>query len=473
MTSHKAAPDLKHLFQPRSIAIVGASRDPTKSGGMFISGLLRDGYKGNIYPINPKEPEIMSLKSYPSVLDIPDEIDLAIIAISNNNVPRAISECSQRKCKFAIVHSAGFAELGTNGKALQDEMLKAAQSGGVRVVGPNCMGIFSPQAGINTVVPYSVLPMESGNVAFIGQSGWAAENSVLLSMERGYRLSAAVSIGNQSDLTIEDFIEYFGKDNNTSVITAYIEGSKQGERLMKLAAEISLKKPIVIWKGGSSEAGAKAAASHTGSLAGKYATFEAASRQNGITLAHSLNELLDLAVAFTCPYLPKDNKLGLLLEAGGGAVASADICDKVGLTIPPLPPETQQKLDDFLIGRIPPSPSLKNPIDLVWAPLHEMATIYTTALDIVLEAVDSCLMMCYAFLHEEQFISNLKEVYHKHQKPIAIVPGHSSEQRQGMPMLVKRGIPTFTMPEDAIKALSALTNRTAYLRSKTNSQEHM
>ncbi|MBM3149492.1 MAG: hypothetical protein FJZ88_05625, partial [Chloroflexi bacterium] len=267
-------------------------------------------------------------------------------------------------------------------------------------------------------------------------------------------------------LTIEDFIEYFGEDNNIKVIAAYIEGSKQGERLMKLAADISLKKPIVIWKGGSSEAGAEAAASHTGSLAGSYATFEAASRQNGITLARSLDELFNLAVAFTCPYLPTGNKLGLLLEAGGGAVASADICDKVGLTVPPLPIATQQKLDNFLIGRIPPSPSLKNPIDLVWAPLNEMTTIYTTALDIVLEAVDSCLMMCYAFLHEEQFISNLESVYHKHKKPVAIVPGHSSEQRQGMPMLVKRGIPTFAMPENAINALSALTNRAAYLKSR-------
>ena len=213
MTSHTASPDLKLLFQPRSIAIIGASRDPTKSGGMFISRLLSDGYAGRIYPINPKEPEIMSIKSYPSILDVPDEIDLTIIAISNNNVPRAMAECSQKKCRFAIVHSAGFGELGPQGKTLENEMLKAARSGGVRVIGPNCMGLFSPQSGINTVVPYSKLPMEHGTVAFVGQSGWTTENFILLGIERGLRFSGAVSIGNQSDLTIEDLLEYFGNDN--------------------------------------------------------------------------------------------------------------------------------------------------------------------------------------------------------------------------------------------------------------------
>ena len=433
---------------------------------MFISRLLSDGYAGRIYPINPKEPEIMSLKSYPSILDVPDEIDLTIIAISNNNVPRAMAECSQKKCRFAIVHSAGFGELGPQGKTLENEMLKAARSGGVRVIGPNCMGLFSPQSSINTVVPYSTLPMEHGTVAFVGQSGWTTENFILLGIERGLRFSGAVSIGNQSDLTIEDLLEYFGNDNDTKVIAAYIEGSKQGERLMKLAAEISPRKPIVIWKGGSSEAGARAAASHTGSLAGSYATFEAASRQHGITLAHSLDELLNLAVAFICPYLPAGNRVGLLIEAGGGAVASADTCARVGLTIPTLPEATQQKLVTFLTGKIPPSPSMKNPVDLVWAPLSEMTAIYTTALDIMLEAVDSCLMLCYAFLDDEQFVSTLERVYHKNKKPLAVVPGHFTEQRKGMPLLVKRSIPTFEMPEHATKAIAALTQRAEYLKCR-------
>jgi acyl-CoA synthetase (NDP forming) len=433
---------------------------------MFISSLLRDSFPGKIYPINPKESEIMSLKSYPSILDIPDEIDLAIIAISNNNVPRIMSECSQKRCKFAIVHSAGFGELGTQGLALQEEMLKAARSGGVRIVGPNCMGLFSPQSHINTVVPYAALPLEPGNVAFICQSGWATENSIFLGIERGLRLSAAVSIGNQSDLTIEDFLEYFGNDNDTRVIAAYIEGSKQSERLMKLAAQISPRKPIIIWKGGSSEAGARAAASHTGSLAGSYAVFEAAAKQNGITLAHSFEELLDLATAFTCPYLPAGNRVGLLMEAGGGAVACADLCAQLGLTIPLLPEATEHKLVNFLTGRIPPSPSLKNPVDLVWVPFAEMTNIYTTALDTVLEAVDSCLLHCYAFLDDQKFVPTLEQVYHKNRKPLAFVPGHSSEQRKGMPNLVKCSIPAFDMPEDAIKALAALTRRAEYLQSR-------
>jgi len=461
---YQPAPDLKRFFQPRSIAIIGASRDPTRSGGMFISGLLQDGYKGAIYPINPRETEIMSLKSYSSVLEVPGEIDLAVIAISNNNVPRAMDECSQKGCKFAIVHSAGFSELGTDGKALENDMLQAARKGGVRIVGPNCMGLFSTRASINTVVPYIRLKMEPGGIAFIGQSGWTTENFILLGIERGLRLSAAISIGNQSDLAIEDFLEYFGNDDNTSIISAYIEGAKQNERLMRLAAKISPKKPIVVWKGGSSEGGAKAAASHTGSLAGNYTTFSAASRQHGITLAHSLEELIDLVTGFNCPYLPDSNRVGLLIEAGGGAVASADLCAQLGLSIPLLPKQTQQKMSDFLTGRIPPSPSLKNPVDLVWVPFNEMATIYTTALDIMLESVDSCLLLCYAFLDNENFLSSLEKVYHKNKKPVVIVPGHSSAQRKGMPLLVNRGIPSFNMPEPAIRAIAALTARSRYIK---------
>ena len=457
-------PDLRLLFQPHSIAIIGASQDEWKSGGMFVSSLLKDGYRGKIYPINRKEPEIMSLKSYPSVLDVPGDLDLAVMAIPAQGVPQVMAECAQKGAKFAVVHSVGFSELGSQGKELEEQILKIARNSGVRIVGPNCMGVFSSRAGINTIVPYVRLPMEPGSIAFIGQSGWAGENILRLGYERGLRFSGVVSIGNQSDLTIEDFLEYFGNDPETKVIAAYIEGIKQGRRFLKLAEEVSQRKPIIVWKGGSSKFGAKAAASHTGALAGNYAVFEAASQQKGIIRAQSIEELLDLAVAFSSPYLPTGNEVGLLIEAGGGAVASADACAKAGLNVSPLPEEVQQKLRDFLKDKIPPSPSLKNPVDLVWVPFNEAPLIWTTCLEIMSQAVDSCLMICYAFLHDEWFMSRLESIRDQVKKPIVVVPGNPIDQRQGMNLVARRGIPSFTMPENAIKAISALTQRSKYLK---------
>ncbi|MBM4446127.1 MAG: hypothetical protein FJ023_02080 [Chloroflexi bacterium] len=465
MTSKTIAPDLKSLFQPKSVAIVGASQDEWKSGGMFISSLLKNGYKGIIYPINRKESEIMSLKSYPSVLDIPGEIDLAVMAIPAQGIPQAITECAQKGVKFAVVHSVGFSELGAEGKELERQMVEAARRGGVRIVGPNCMGIFSPRGNVNTIVPYATVPMEPGGVAFVGQSGWASENMTRLGSERGLRFSGIISIGNQSDLNIEDFLEHFGNDPETMVFAAYIEGIKQPGRFLKLAGEISPKKPIIIWKGGSSELGAKAAASHTGSLAGNYALFEAASRQKGIVSAQSLEELMDLAVAFSCPYLPTGKEVGLLIEAGGGAVASGDACAKAGLNVSPLPEDVQQKLREFLKGKIPPSPSLKNPVDLVWAPFSEASSIYATCLEIMAPAVDSCLTICYAFIHDEWFLSRLESIRDQTKKPIIVVPGNSIDQRQGMFLATRRGIPAYTMPDNAVKSLAALTRRAEFLRN--------
>lgn len=457
--------DLKYLFQPRSVAIIGASRDELKSGGMFVSSLIKDGYEGMIYPVNRKEPEIMSLTAYASVLDIPGDADLAVMAIPARNVPQAMAECARKGVRFAIVHSVGFSELGSEGKALEQEMLEAARSGGVRVVGPNCMGIVSPRAHINTIAPYTRLPLEQGGIAFVGQSGWACETMLRLGSERGLRFSGVISIGNQSDLTIEDFLEYFGDDAQTSAIALYIEGIKQAGRFLKLAGAISHRKPIMVLKGGSSELGARAAASHTGSIAGNYALFGAVSRQTGLISAQSMEELIDLAVAFSCPCLPDGNEVGLLIEAGGGGVAAADACAKAGLKVSPLPQDSQQKLREFLAGRIPPSPSLANPVDLIWTPFSETALVYATCLEIMAGAVDSCLLMCYAPIDDDQLLSGLERIRDTMKKPIVVVPGNPIDQREGMARATKLGIPAFAMPDNAVRSLAALTRRMAYLKS--------
>jgi acyl-CoA synthetase (NDP forming) len=457
--------DLKYLFEPRSIAVVGASRDELKSGGMFVSSLLKDGYQGIIYPVNRKEPEIMSLRAYGTVLDIPGDIDLAVMAIPAQNVPQAMADCARKGVRFAIVHSVGFSELGSEGRALEQEMLQAARSGGVRVVGPNCMGIAAPRARINTIAPYARLPLEPGGIAFVGQSGWACETMLRLGSERGLRFSGVISIGNQSDLTIEDFLEHFRDDAHTSAIALYIEGLKQAGRFLKLAGEISPRKPIMVLKGGSSELGARAAASHTGSIAGNYALFGAVSRQTGLIGAQSMEELIDLAVAFTCPCLPAGNEVGLLIEAGGAAVAASDACARAGLRVSPLPQESQRKLREFLAGRIPPSPSLANPIDLVWTPFNETAVVYATCLEIMAGAVDSLLLMCYAPIDDNQLLSGLERIRDTMKKPIVVVPGNPIDQREGMVKAIKLGIPAFAMPDNAVRGLAALTRRMEHRKS--------
>ncbi len=459
-------PDLKYLFEPRSVAIVGASKDQWKSGGMFINNMLKDKYSGTIYPVNPGEPDIMGLKCYPGIADIPAELDLAILAIPSSAIVPAMEDCARKRVKFAVVHAVGFSEMGAPGKELEKEMIAVARSGGVRIVGPNCMGIFTSKGRINTVVPYASLPLEPGGVGFVGQSGWASETMLRLGSARGLRFSGIISIGNQSDLTIQDLIGYWGSDPDTRVIAAYVEGLKDARRFMEIAREVSRCKPVIIWKGGSSEMGARSAASHTGSLAGDYQVFQAMCRQTGIIAAASMEEVIDLAVAFNCPVLTSGKRVGLLIEAGGGAVASSDTSAREGLTIPQLRQQTQDKIAAYLKGKVPPSNNRKNPVDLVWVPIGDTYGVYADVLEMILPEVDACVMVAYGFLQIDQFRDRLVELRDRLKKPVIYVPGNPTDQVLGMEMAVKAGIPVYIMPENAIHSLGAMARRAEYL-SKT------
>ena len=457
----KRIQELDRLFNPSSLAIIGASKNEQKGGGLLLKGLITGGFKGKLYLVNPKESEIMGLRSYPSILDIPGEIDLAIVAVPARIVPQVMAECSQKGVKFAVVHSAGFSELGTEGKELEEEMLRFARQGGIRIIGPNCMGLYCLKSGINTIAPQFTFEKETGPVGFVGQSGWVTENFILMGYERGLRFSKVVSIGNQSDLTIEDFLEYFASDAETKVIAFYIEGIKRGREFLQLAKQTSIKKPIIVWKAGRTEAGVRAAASHTGSLAGNNVIFDAALKQSGMVTARNLDELIDLAVGFTCPVLPRGNKVGLLVEAGGGAVAGADTAEALGLEIPILPAETQQELVDKLKGIIPPFSSPRNPVDIVWATADNRTDIYLGCARIMLKDIDAAVVIAYADL-DSYFTTELVGLRDKMGKPIFIIPGHPVAQKTGMSLLARNGIPTFTIPERALKVLSAMVRYSNY-----------
>ncbi len=453
--------ELDRLFSASSIAIIGASQDIDKGGGFVLHGLLQGGFQGKLYPVNPKQTEIMGLKTYPSVLDIPDKVDEIIVAVAARIVPRVMAECSQKGVKFAVVHSAGFSELGAEGKELENEMLRIALQGGIRIVGPNCMGLYNPRVNLNTILTEANLSGDPGSIAFIAQSGNVSENFISRGYELGLLYSKVVSIGNQSDLTIEDFLEYFAADPETKVIGCYIEGIKRGREFLQLAKQISPRKPIIVWKGGKTEAGVRIAASHTGSLAGNRAVFEAALRQSGVVSADNLEELIDIAMGFTSPVLPAGNRLGLIAEAGSGTVTGADIYEELGLAMPTLSPKNQKAIADALEGQAMPSLTRQNPVDLGWLDYDTSPRLHLQSSRIISKEVDAIVALCYSHL-DGDFVSQLADLRDEIKKPILLVAGLPVMEKQGMRMLVRKGIPTYTILQRALKVLSAMVRYSNY-----------
>ncbi len=444
--------DLDRLFNPTTLAVIGASADVRKTGARFLKGLIDGGYQGKICPVNPNEITILGLPVCHSVAELPADVDLAIVTVPSAAVPGIIAECSQRGVRFAVVHSAGFAELGPEGKQLEAEMLQHAGQGGTRVIGPNCMGLYAPAAHINTIVEN--LGFEPGGLAFIGQSGWVSENVIEMGYERGLRFSKVVSIGNQSDLTIEDFLQYLAQDAGTRVIGIYIEGLKRGRDFVRAARAASLRKPVVVWKAGRTQTGARAAASHTGSLAGNAAVFAAALGQTGAVPAHGLDELLDLMAAFSSPVLPAGRRVALLVEAGGGAVSGSDAAETLGLEIPTFSSRCQQELRRVLEGSLPPFAPPRNPVDLVWPTKNAAAVVMHCARTMLTEA-DALVMLNYQ-PWDERFVASMTQLRNEAGKPVFVVPGRPALRRTGMAQLMRSGIPTFVTPEQAIRCLAAV-----------------
>jgi acyl-CoA synthetase (NDP forming) len=449
------AEGLEKLFNPSSIAVVGASNDLHKSGGRFFKELLNLGYRGDLYPVNPNESIVFGKNSYHSILDIQDDIDLAIIAIPAKIVPQVISNCSQKRVKFAIVHSAGFSELGADGKELEKEMLKHVGISGTRVVGPNCMGIYSPSACINTITQGLVSDDDVGSVAFVGQSGWVTENVILLGHERGLRFNKVVSIGNQSDLTIEDFVDFFADDPQTRVIALYAEGIKRGRDFIKIVQRASMLKPVIVWKGGYTPGGSRSALSHTGSMAGNGALLNSVLNQCGAVIAHGLEELIDFMVGFNTPVLSHGNRIGLLVEAGGGAVSGCDAAETLGLKIPQLSQDAQSEITAVLQGIIPPFAAPRNPVDIVWSPAQNAIPLFVKCSQIMLRETDALVLLNY-LNYNEAFVEAMSDVRDKAEKPVMIIPGHMGERRQGMALLTRYGIPAFATPESVMKVLAAM-----------------
>ncbi len=348
---------LDYVFQPHSVAVVGASPGPGRVG--FLAPIQEMGFSGPLYPVNPRYEEVGGLKCYPSLRDIPTDVDHVISSIPAAAVPRLIEDCGAKNVRVIHFFTAGFRETGEEDRVeLQEAIIERARALGIRVIGPNCMGLYVPESGLSFSPG---MPRESGDVGFVSQSGGNAIEFVTGAAARGLRFSKAVSYGNAADLCEADFFDYLADDPDTRIVTSYLEGVTDGRRFATALKKCGSRKPVVILKGGRTEAGGGVTLSHTASLAGPIRIFDALCRQAGVIRVEGMDELIDMATTFKRVKRVRGRNACLIITGGGGrSVLAADDTAGEGLDVPQLPPESQDRLREFTPI---PGTIIRNPID--------------------------------------------------------------------------------------------------------------
>jgi acyl-CoA synthetase (NDP forming) len=366
------------------VAVIGASSDPTKIGGRPIHHLRDAGFTGQIYPINPHREEIQGIPALASLEDIPGEVDLAIVAVPTGAVLDAVTACAAKGVKVAILFSAGFAEMGPEGAALQDELVQVARAGGMRLLGPNCIGAASGEIGAIATFAFAVqLPKPEGplpRVALVSQSGAIGGHSVAAALPRGFQFDPWVTTGNEADIDVADCVAHLATDDSVSAIAVYMEGCRSGERL-KAALDIAFRrgKPVIMLKAGESDIGAAAAASHTASLVGSSQAYDALFHRYNVCRVGSISELVQMSYALAVGRLPTGRRLGILTGSGGGGILSADAAFVHGLEVPPLPAAAQEKLKAIWSAA-----SVVNPVDTTAQVTNDPALL-SAFLDVVID----------------------------------------------------------------------------------------
>ncbi len=407
MTS--AYESLKPLFDPASIAIVGASNDVQKFGGRPIRYSLEGGYKGRILPINPKGGEIQGLKAYRDIREAPGPVDMAIVSVPAAGVVEAIEQCAEAKVRSVVIFSSGFAELGGEGEAWQARLSEIARASGTRLVGPNCMGMLNVKAA--AVGTFSSAFEHgwprAGGVAVMSQSGAVGSHCLVLARQRGLGLRGWVTTGNECDVDVAELIAFCAEDPETKVIVAYMEGCKRPEAFCAALEQARRAgKPVVIMKVGASDVGRIAASSHTASLAGADEVFDAVFRQYGVHRARTLDDLIDIAAACSAGQFPTGRKLGVVTISGGVGVLSSDAAAQHGLEVPELPQPTQAKLKALM-----PFATPRNPVDTTASVLNDMRLL-RESLDAILTdgGVDAVLCFLTSLGYSKRMMPQLHEV---------------------------------------------------------------
>ncbi|MEO0100866.1 MAG: CoA-binding protein, partial [candidate division WOR-3 bacterium] len=359
----KKIENLKYLFSPSSIAVIGASSREGSLGRATFANILFNGFQGVVYPVNLRARSILGVKAYPSVTTIPDPIDLAVIIVPASEVPIVMEECGQKGVKGAIVISAGFKEIGERGRQLERRVKEIADRYGIAMIGPNCFGLINTHPETKMNATFGRIMPNSGNIAFISQSGAVGGAALEYCEAEEIGLSKFVSIGNKADISENELLFYLKDDETTKVILLYLEDLKEPKTFLKIAREITdrYQKPILAVKSGRTKEGAKAASSHTGALAGSDEAYNAFFNQCGIIRLDNLNELFDCAKAFSMQPIPKSKKIAIVSNAGGIAIMATDAAIRNGLELASLRDETKEKLKKIL----PPTANIQNPVDVI------------------------------------------------------------------------------------------------------------
>jgi acetyl coenzyme A synthetase (ADP forming)-like protein len=453
---------LDPLFRPESIAVVGASRNPGTIGYQIVDNLVRYGYQGIVYPVNPHARAIHSLQAFPDIASVPGPVDMAVIVVPKESVLKVVDECGHQGVKGVVVISAGFREVGGEGVGREEVLLDIVRRHGMRLVGPNCMGLLNTSPDVQMNATFAPTMPPSGATSFLSQSGALGVTILDYAAEYGIGIRQFVSIGNKPDVSGNDLLEYWEKDSGTRLILMYLESFGNPRNFIPLARRVSRKKPIAVVKSGRTTAGARAASSHTGALAGADMAIDSLLEQCGVLRVDSIEELFDLAMAFEDLQPPEGNRVAIVTNAGGPGIIIADACESAGLEIVELSPDTQARLR----GIFPAEASVRNPVDMIASATGES---YQIALRIVLEdpRVDAAIAAFVPPLGVKQAdiaASIVTASRDRNNKPILAVLMGREGLPQGIAELDEAGIPAYRFPESAARALAAMYRHQAWAR---------
>ncbi len=452
------AASLRPMLEPRAVAVVGASRDPASIGRRVLDALVAADFSGPLYPVNPAAAEIAGLRAYASAREVPAGVDLAVIAVPRDRVPAVVDDCAAAGVKSLVVITAGYAEAGAEGRALQQELVERVRRYGMRMVGPNCMGLLNANPAMRLNASFSPIFPPAGHVGLSSQSGALGLAILALATNRGVGLSTFVSVGNKADVSSNDLLEYWEEDETTRVILLYLESFGNPRRFARLARRISRTKPIVAVKAGRTRGGSRAAGSHTAALAANDVAVEALFHQSGVIRADTIDEMFDIAACLDAQPLPAGRRVAIVTNAGGPGILAVDACESAGLTVAPFSDETRGRLSAFL----PAAASTGNPVDMVASAGPDQ---YRQAIEIALNDKDTdALIVIYAPVDVKQApptvaairdgIANARRAGAT-QKPILACVMADPGRPQSLDLGAER-IPAYAFPENAARALARI-----------------
>jgi acetyltransferase len=445
---------LDSLFRPKKVAVIGASTKELSIGNRVIKNLIDFGFKGEIYPINPKADEVRGLKAYKSILECPANIDVVHMVIPAKFVPQAVEDCGTKGVKNIIINSGGFSETGPEGEAIEKDFMAGAKKYGIRVFGPNCQGVINSDPAIRAYCNFTFTKPDPGFISIVALSGGVAEviHQGFSAMGVGTRIYA--SNGNACDVTIPEIIRYLGDDDGTRVIVTYVEGLRDPQNFLEVTQEVAAKKPVLAMKAGRTMEGAKAAASHTGGLAKEDIATDLIFKKAGVLTFMDEGELIQAATAFATQPIPKGNRVGIITNTGGPAVIATDVLVGAGLTLPPL----SEKTEAFLKEKLHPAASVNNPVDvLATAPAEH----YRACMDAMMQDENfDCVFVNFVtpfFVDNESIAREIVAVNNQQKKPL--VCNLMTDKRQWtevVKILQDGGVPSFSLPGEAARAMTAL-----------------